>query len=122
MSNREAGVRSFRKRLAVGIRDTVLSSINDLAGLSRMTGIPEPELGLLADLREDERQALACVVARGLDHGIFHFLYGLDNEPGFKISYEGVTLNRDERYDLTNKGLPPIWNESAFDESGSPRG
>lgn len=87
-----------------------------------MTGIPREELGVLADLRDDERQSLVSAVAQMIDQSIQHFLYGLDNQPdGIEVRYNGDLLNEESAYQLSDPELPPIADESLFDINGVPR-
>lgn len=120
MNNQELGIKNFRRRLAFGIRDTVLLQLNNPKCTSDMTQIPVSELGVISDISDDERQSLLLFVARAVDAGIHHFLYGLDNQPdGFVIKYNGDTLNKDGLYLLSNQDLPPISQESLFDDNGN---
>lgn len=122
MTNKELGIENFRRRLAFGIRDSVLSKLNSPSGTSKITGIPTDELGVLSDLRDDERQSLISVIAPMLDQAIDNFLYGLDNQAdGFEIRYNGDLLNEEPLYQLSNPKLPPIAAESQFDANGQPR-
>lgn len=84
--------------------------------------MPESEVGPLADLRSDERAALALVVAHAIDQGIHHFLYGLWNQPdGFELRYRRAHLNAEGEYFLIADTLPEISEESAFDRDGNPK-
>lgn len=119
MTNQELGIKNFRRRLAFGIRDTVLLQLNSPNSISKMTGIPVSELGVISDMSDDERQSLLMIVARAVDTGIHHFLYGLDNQAdGFVIKYNNDTLNEEGLYLLSNDDLPPISEESIFDAKG----
>lgn len=122
MNGLETGIRNFRRRLVVGIRDTVMASINNPQGFARMIGIPAAEMGTVADLTPDQRQALAAIVARAVDQGFHHFLYGFDNQAdGFEIRYDGTILNEEGLYHLTDSALPPFADESEFDAAGAPK-
>jgi len=122
MNSTDIGIKNFRKSLVVAIRDTVLAYVNSPTDISRMTGIPAAELGALADMSEDQRQSIAVVVARALDEGLWHFLYGLDNQAdGFEIRYNGVQLNTEAFYRLTDTELPSFAEESRFDADGVPK-
>jgi len=123
MNPTDIGIKNFRKRLVVAIRDTVLAYVNSPADISRMTGIPAAELGSIADLSEDQRQTVAVVVARALDEGLHHFLYGLDNQAdGFEIRYNGAQLNPEGLDRLADTGLPSFGEESRFfDADGVPK-
>jgi hypothetical protein len=118
---RELGIKQLRHRLAVAIRDTVLDRLHNPRSIAAMTGVPEAELGTVSDLRADERAALIHVVANGIDAGIAHFLYGLDNQPdGLRVLFGDEELNPESLCCLTS-GQPPIAMESRFDELGNPK-
>jgi hypothetical protein len=122
MNPTDIGIMNFRRRLVVAIRDTVLAYVNSPADISRMTVIPAAELGSIADLSEDQRQTIAVVVARALDEGLRHFLYGLDNQAGgFEIRYNGAQLNQEGLDRLADTELPSFAEESRFDADGVPK-
>ena len=119
-TKQQTGIRNLKLRLAVSIRDAVLMAVVSPNDLATLTGIPRQELGTIADLRDDQRVALAGLMARVVDDGIHKFLYGLDNQPdGLEVRYQGQLLN-DETCCLPDDNVP-IWQFSQFGRDGLPK-
>jgi hypothetical protein len=118
--SRKTGGEIFTSRLVVAIRDGVLSTINDPDGVAALTGVPKQELGPIADLQDDQRAALAKVVAWSVDIGIAHLLSGLDDEPdGLELRYNGVCVNDGSCHLPDSNVAPSDW--SRFDRDGAPK-
>jgi hypothetical protein len=118
--SRKSGGEVLVSRLVVAIRDGVLSTINDPEGVTALTGIPKQELGPIDDLRDDQRAALAKLIAWSVDVGIAHFLSGLDDEPdGLELHYNGVCVN-DGSCSLPDSSVA-ISDWSRFDRDGAPK-
>jgi hypothetical protein len=121
MHSHENAIRNFRRRLVLAIRDGVLSAVAHPKGFSAETGIPVQELGTIADLRDDQRAALAKVMAWAVDEGIFHFLYGLDNQAdGLEIRQFAQCLNEEGMYRMSDRS-EALSAMSRFDQDGSPK-
>jgi hypothetical protein len=121
MSIKEAGIRSFRKRLVEAIRDRLLDSIDDPATASRDKTFAAGSIAGIGDLTKDQHESLKASVAMLVDAGIFQFLYGLDNDDnGFDIRFQGKRLNADGSYDLSDSSVP-LADESRFDSKGKRR-
>ncbi len=119
MTNQELGVRNFRCRLAVAIRDGVLNALDNPASEATYRNIPLAELGPVAELTADQRTEWKKLIAGIIDRGIHHFLYGLDNQAdGFEIRYEGALLNDEGTYPLSSAGAS-LADVSEFDAEGN---
>lgn len=118
MGNKQIGIKNFRWRLVVAIRDCILRAVDDPRSEAHKRNIPVAELGPIADLSDDQRAAFKTMLAHITDEGIYQFLYGLDNQPdGFVINHSGIRLNGEE-FALSSRERP-LSDESAFDESGN---
>jgi hypothetical protein len=121
MGSIEIGIKVFKHRLVMAIRDGVLAAVNSPDSVSAATGIPVQELGIISDLREDQRTALAKIISGAIDVGIDHFLYGLDNQPeGLRVFYFEVQLN-EEGMLLLSDGKPQLSDMSRYDQDGLPK-
>lgn len=120
MSIKEAGIRSFRKRLVEAIRDRLLDTMDDPVTAARNKTVAAAGVAGIRELTEVQRESLKASVAVLVDEGIGQFLYGLDNDDGFEIRFHGERLNADGGCDLSDSNVP-LANESRFDSNGKRR-
>ncbi len=118
MNNRRLGIKNFRKRIAIAIRDDIFRVFDDPSSEAINRNIPLMELAPVAELSPEQRTEWKKFIAGIIDRGILHFLYGLDSTAdGFEIRYYGEVLNNDGDYLLSDISTS-ISDESQFDSEG----